>query len=334
MAQIGLVLQGGGALGAYEWGVIERLLEKRLMPQIVSGVSIGAINATVLAGAKTDPLTALCGLWEDLTTLSVPFAPLVNEVIPAFGNPGMYWPRTDYYRLPWWTSFYTTAPLVETLEKHVDFRRLGPGGTGPRLILTATNVETGALNVFDSGQMQITPEHVQASGSLPPAFPPTTVTETSGSARKATYWDGGLFNNTPLWPVLHNMYKYRDSDENVLYVVDLFSNRGKIPENMPEVIERSTEILFSNKMNAELSRLRDTNTVVDFLQEVLDILPADSAIRGHPVFEFLKRHPTVVEVRQIMKSPATSLGAATDFSREAIERRRKAGYADACRQIP
>src|SRR4051794_37900408 len=207
MAITGLVLQGGGALGAFELGVIEWLLDQGIRPDVVSGVSIGAINATVLCGCRNrDPRAALNGLWADLTTPSFP-PPLdgLNPRLSTLGNPGMYFPRVDYLNVLGWTSFYDTLPLRLTLERHVDFERLRPDGQrqSTRLILTATNLRTGKLDRFDSSQMPIRPAHVMASGSLPPSFPPTDAPappEVGGGDQP--YWDGGLFDNTPLSMVI------------------------------------------------------------------------------------------------------------------------------------
>ena len=174
----GLVLQGGGALGAFELGVMEWLLDGGMRPDVVSGVSIGAINAAVLCGCRrADPKVALRELWADLTTLSLP-PPLeaANRQLSVFGNPGMYVPRTDYLNVFNWTSFYDTQPLRRTLERHVDFDKLRPGefraraaARAPRVILTATNLRTGKLDRFDSKQMQITPAHVAPAAACRPA---------------------------------------------------------------------------------------------------------------------------------------------------------------------
>ena len=128
MAITGLVLQGGGALGAFELGVIECLLDNGKRPDVVSGVSIGAINATVLCGCRhSDTKGALRELWADLTTFSFPLQwATLNQKMSVFGNPGMYRPRTDYFDIMGWTSFYDTAPLDQTLARNVDFKKLGP----------------------------------------------------------------------------------------------------------------------------------------------------------------------------------------------------------------
>ena len=283
---VGLVLQGGGALGAYEVGVVRRLKELDLLPDVVSGVSIGAINAAVVAApASGDPLQSLYDIWDALTTPNIPFAGHVtNEFVSMFGNPGMYAPRTDIFMMPFWTSFYSTAPLIGTLERFVDFDRLNPAGGGRHLILTATDVETGALAEFDSHRIQITPHHVAASGSLPPGFPATTIDGPGGTAR--SYWDGGLFSNTPLAPVVDAMRKV-PADHKRLFVADLFPKHSSLPRNMLEVSNRMSELLFANKFDGDIRRTRDL-THLQALRDALDRdLPPDSPVRQMPGFKLL-----------------------------------------------
>ena len=195
----------------------------------MSGVSIGAINAAVLCGCRHgDPKRALRELWADLTTVSLPSQwPAINENMSVFGNPGMYRLRTDYYNFMGWTSFYDTTPLNETLARSVDFAKLGPANfrqpskkQAPRLILTATNLLTGRLERFDSKDMQIEPAHVRASGSLPPSFPATSA-PSQDTGEEAYYWDGGLFDNTPLSKVMDALQESDDRDK-TMYVVTLF----------------------------------------------------------------------------------------------------------------
>ncbi len=261
MAITGLVLQGGGALGAFELGVVECLLDHGIRPDVVSGVSIGAINATVLCGCRHgDPKSALHELWADLTTFSFPlqWAANMNQKMSMFGNPGMYRPRTDYFNIMGWTSFYDTAPLDQTLARNVDFKKLGPANfklkpkdQAPRLILTATNLLTGRLERFDSRDMQIEPAHVRASGSLPPSFPPTAAPSPDNGAEQL-YWDGGLFDNTPLSKVIDALQDSNDSDK-TMYVVNLFPNAAPLPDNIPAVVMRMMTVAFSNKAEKDLN---------------------------------------------------------------------------------
>ncbi len=338
MAINGLVLQGGGALGAFELGVVECLLDSGIRPDVVSGVSIGAINATVLCGARGDPKQTLLGLWADLTTMSVPFQlAYVNERVSLFGNPGMYYPRTDYLNVLGWTSFYDTAPLLATLEKHVNFERLGPAnfakdriGRAPRLILTATNLASGLLENFDSKRMQITPAHVRASGSLPPSFPPTPAPAEDGAQQ--LYWDGGLFDNTPLSKVIHALQESADPDKR-MYVVNLFPNAAPLPVNIAEVANRMMTIAFSNKAAKDLERARRTREVILFIQEL------DEQIARHPELQPLKEHAGYKAVKSyaapidIVEITNSDIGGASDFSAAGIERRRAAGYEMAAQQL-
>jgi predicted acylesterase/phospholipase RssA len=334
----GLVLQGGGALGAFELGVIECLLDNGIKPDIVSGVSIGAINATVLCGCRhRDPKAALRELWADLTTPSLP-PPLdgLNQQIGAFGNPGMYFPRTDYLNILGWTSFYDTQPLRPTLERHVDFHQLGPPNfalepraRAPRLILTATNLRSGRLDRFDSKEMQITPAHVAASGSLPPGFPPTQATapQDAGGGEQP-YWDGGLFDNTPLSKVIHGL---QDSEDplKTMYVVNLFPSAAPLPRNIPEVLTRMMTLAFSNKGEKDLRRAHQTTEIIKLVQELDKLMERHEDLRSlaqHPGYQTVKQFEAPIQIVEITN---TDVGGASDFSAAAIERRRAAGYAAA-----
>ncbi len=331
----GLVLQGGGALGAFELGVIEWLLDNRITPDVVSGVSIGAINATVLAGSKlADAREELRDLWADLTTPALPSPfDVVNGNVSALGNSGMYAPRLDYLNLWRWTSFYETSPLRLTLERHVDFEKLRPenfarppGARAPRLILTATNLATGKLDRFDSLEMALTPEHVVASGSLPPSFPITTAPAPAG--RPMPYWDGGLFDNTPLSKVIDALEDSPDPDK-TMYVVNLFPSGAPLPRNMLEVITRMMTLAFSNRMEKDLHRARQTTEIIKLVEDLDRLMPA------LPELRVLTEHPGYLAVKemerpiQIINITNTDVTGPADFSPDAIESRRLRGYAAA-----
>jgi predicted acylesterase/phospholipase RssA len=331
----GLVLQGGGALGAFELGVIEWLLDNRISPDVVSGVSIGAINATVLAGSRqADPRDELRALWADLTTPALP-PPFdgANGKLSLFGNPGMYAPRVDVLNLWHWTSFYETSPLRATLEKHVDFEKLRPENftrppaeRAPRLILTATNLVSGKLDRFDSQEMPLTPEHVAASGSLPPSFPMTSANAPGG--RRMPYWDGGLFDNTPLSKVIGALQESPDPDK-TMYVVNLFPSSAPLPRTMPEVITRMMTLAFSNQTEKDLRRAHQTTAIIKLVQELDRLMPA------HPELQALAEHPGYLAVKeleapiQIVEITNIDVTRPADFSPDAIEERRLRGYAAA-----
>jgi predicted acylesterase/phospholipase RssA len=333
----GLVLQGGGALGAFELGVIEWLLDHNMTPDVVSGVSIGAINATVLAGSKLpDPRAALRALWSDLTTATWP-PPFdgANGHASLFGNPGMYRPRVDYFNLWHWTSFYETSPLRATLAKHVNFEKLRPENftrpraeQAPRLILTATNLASGRLDRFDSRYMQLTPEHVAASGSLPPAFPMTTAPSPGPAERPMPYWDGGLFDNTPLSKVIDALEESGERDM-TMYVVNLFPSAAPIPRTLPDVITRMVTLAFSNRTEKDVRRARRTTDIIKFVDELDRLMPTHPELQrlaDHPGYRAVKERKRPIHIVEITNIDVTG---PSDFSPEAIENRRLRGYAAA-----
>jgi len=338
----GLVLQGGGALGAFELGVIEWLLDNGISPDVVSGVSIGAINASVLAGSKrADPRDGLRDLWADLTTPTFP-PPFdgANGKVALFGNPGMYAPRVDYLNAWHWTSLYETSPLRATLAKHVDFAKLRPENftrppaeRAPRLILTATNLVSGKLDRFDSLEMQVTPEHVAASGSLPPSFPMTTAPSPAPGGRPVPYWDGGLFDNTPLSKVIGALEDSPDPDK-TMYVVNLFPSAAPLPRNMAEVITRMMTLAFSNQTEKDLRRAHQTTAIIKLVEELDRLMPA------HPELQVLTQHPGYQAVKEleapirIVEITNTDVTGPSDFSPDAIEDRRLRGYAAAGAAVP
>lgn len=328
----GLVLQGGGALGAFELGVIEWILDNEIKLDVVSGVSIGAINAAVLAGSKNnDPRKDLQGLWKDLTTPTLPPPlDLANGKVSLFGNSAMYVPRVDYLNFWHWTSLYETGPLLKTLDRYVSFDKLKPDSAvpAPQLILTATNLASGRLDSFDSRKMALKAEHVVASGSLPPSFPMTSAPSPAKGEPLMPYWDGGLFDNTPLSKVIDALQK-SDDPKKTMFVVNLFPSSAPLPRNIPEVVNRMVTLAFSNRTEKDLQRAQRTTDIIHFVEE-LDRLMAD-----HPELLPLKEHPGYKAVktrrRPIKIIPITNIDVTgpSDFSPEAIEDRRLRGYAAA-----
>jgi NTE family protein len=203
--KVGLVLQGGGALGSYQAGVYEALASSEYLPDWVAGISIGAINAAIIAGNPPEHrVERLRNFWGDITATtkmwpSAPAGPLATWQNRAsalttvmFGQPASS--RRAHRRTGFspdnCVSYYITSALKRTLERYVDFDRIN-GAKEIRLSVGAVNVRTAQFSYFDSEKITIRPEHVMASGALPPAFPPV---EIDGER----YWDGGLFSNTPL----------------------------------------------------------------------------------------------------------------------------------------
>ena len=332
----GLVLQGGGALGAFELGVIEWMLDNEIRLDVVSGVSIGAINAAVLAGSKhDDPRKDLHGLWSDLTTVTFPPPlDLANGKVSLFGNPGMYFPRADYMNFWHWTSFYETGPLRVTLQKYVNFDKLKPSSAdrAPQLILTATNLASGKLDSFDSRKMELTAEHVAASGSLPPSFPMTTAPSPGPGGQPMPYWDGGLFDNTPLSKVIDALEDSTDPKK-TMFVVNLFPSSAPLPRNIPEVINRMMTLAFSNRTEKDLRRAHRTTQIIHLVEELDRLMPE------HPELLPLKDHPGYKAVKDrrrpihIIEVTNTDVTGPSDFSPEAIEDRRLRGYAAAAAAV-
>jgi NTE family protein len=257
-----LVLQGGGALGAYQAGAYAELAAAGLAPDWVAGISIGAINAAIIAGnAPSERVAKLRAFWERVSSVLPLDEPLPGDAGrraysefaatfgALFGVPGFFAPRFPPAMLrapggPAATSHYDTEPLARTLADLVDFSLIGKRGV--RLSVGAVDVETGNFAYFDSDHGPLTPAHVMASGALPPGFPPV---EIDGRL----YWDGGIVSNTPLHYV---MEEHRSAEPMCIFQVDLFSARGPVPRTLAEVAQREKEIRYSSRtrMNTDMER--------------------------------------------------------------------------------
>src|SRR6516165_10765248 len=284
--QIVLLLQGGGALGSYQAGVYQALAEADLHPNWIAGISIGAINAAIIAGNAPDKrVNRLREFWETVTTsplgipyfksieLQNPFAHhLVNQGravnILLFGASNFFTPRIPPAILwpadtPDKASYYDTAPLRSTLERLVDFDRINAGGV--RFSVGAVNVGTGNFAYFDTTTHRIRPEHVMASGSLPPGFP---ATEVDGEY----YWDGGLVSNTPLQWVLD----CQPRKDTLAFQIDLWSARGTLPHDLTEVEMRHKDIVYSSRTRAATDQYKKAQklriAMANFMKQIPDEL--------------------------------------------------------------
>lgn len=247
-----LVLQGGGALGAYQAGVYEALCANDHMPDWIAGISIGAVNAALIAGNPPERrIERLRDFWELVSSrlLAEPAIPgeqarsIFNEASASlsalFGLPGFFEPRIPpAIAYPPGASqalsIYETLPLRRTIENLVDFDLINDGPI--RLSLGTVNIRTGNFDYFDTRHQPIGPEHIMASGALPPGFPPV---EIDGEY----FWDGGLVSNTPLQHVLDETPR----PDMLVFQVDLFSARGPMPRTLLEVSEREKDIRFSSR---------------------------------------------------------------------------------------
>ncbi len=278
--RIVLVLQGGGALGAYQAGVYQALHEVDLMPDWIVGTSIGAINAALLAGNdKPNRMARLKQFWErvahrdsvDMTRLPEPqrqtniWLSTIDTMVR--GVPGFFTPRlfsmfpVGVQVAPEQASFYDTAALADTLNELVDFEYLnGPGGI--RLTVNAMNVTSGELASFDSKERTIGIEHIRASGALPPGFPPVRIDG-------ALYWDGGLYSNTPLKTVLDDLPHVNT----LVFMVDLWSAEGPEPTTLDEVQTRQKDVMFASRSKRHIEDYVTTHDLQHKLRELYAMLP-------------------------------------------------------------
>lgn len=327
-----IVLQGGGALGAYEFGVLKALYELRpgFTPVAVAGISIGAITAAVLGGAKGDPIEALERLWREKLTVSVPeqfgwVPPMIDQSLAVFGNPGMYEFQTSSFIAPFAaTSIYSTAPLRKTLAELVDVEKLNNDAT--RVFVGATDVATGDMQYFDNTWPGgLTFEHVAASGSLPPGFP---MTDVDGKP----YWDGGLFSNTPLAPAINALEQAGNGDRSAwreLIVIELFPMHAPVPTTMSDVMQRMVQLQYTSRMHVDHGFFDKIDGIVDVLSKIDADLPANSAVREDPVFQKLTTHRKIDNFHVVTSKLPSRYAKANDFSRSSIEARIEAGYKDA-----
>lgn len=332
--KIALVLQGGGALGSYQAGVYDALAETEYVPDWVAGISIGAINAAIIAGnAPADRVARLRAFWEGVTK------PGSDWIVPdwwpfdawqrhasalralLFGQPGFFRPRLPIEWNPFSPplSYYDTSRLKATLLQLIDFDRINRD-KGLRLSVGAVNVRTARFAYFDSADITIRPEHIMASAALPPGFP---AIEIDGES----YWDGGLVSNTPLQHVL-DFYPRRSR---LTFQVDLFPGHGRIPRNLQEVDERVADIRYASRTRLNTNAFEQTHAVRFAINELEKLLPAH--IKETPQAKRLHEFGCVAEmdIVQLIYRPMSSLGAAKDyeFGRGTMTTRWRQGKADA-----
>jgi NTE family protein len=308
-----LVLQGGGALGSYQAGAYQALCRSGFEPEWIAGISIGAVNAAIIAGNDNDKVVdRLKDFWE-LVSSPVPWNPILksersrtffNEtsaaIIATFGVPGFFTPRIP--PAPFWPqgtaqslSYYDTAPLKKTLERLVDFDRIND--LRCRLSVGAVGVTSGNFRYFDNVEFRrqgkrIGPEHIMASGALPPGFSAVLI---DGEY----YWDGGISSNTPLDYVLD-----AETDRDLLiFQVDLFSARGRLPETLLEAAEREKDIRFSSRTRMNTDKNRQIHNARKAVRDLISKLPEN--LKDDPSVAFLRdaaKENTVTVVHLIYKS--------------------------------
>jgi len=338
--RIALVLQGGGALGAYQAGVYQAMHEAGIEPDWVSGVSIGAVNSAIIAGnASEHRLERLTTFWSRITDrkvwLHTPDGDIFRQLRNAtssfyttmLGQPGFFAPNKIN---PWLspagakaaTSYYDNAPLRETLLELVDFDLLNSKRC--RFSVGAVNVASGNFIFFDNAKHEIGPEHIMASGALPPAFAPVKI-------GTDYFWDGGIVSNTPLQHLLA-----QDDDTNSLvFQVDLFSATGALPRTMSDVLGREKDIAYS-------SRTRQVTDMFQRLQRwktrayraLLKIPEADLTDEERAMRDKLAKLPAHTILQLIYQQKAYE-GNAKDyeFSRTSMREHWESGHEDTKRTL-
>lgn len=329
-----MVLQGGGALGAYQAGVYEALIESDSKLDWVAGVSIGAINAALIAGnAPGERIAALKEFWSQVSSSPAQNLPshvgdrtLWNQWSAAsaalVGIPGFFKPRMDLSLMLAGAapvlSYYDTTPLRGTLERLVDFDRINRKEM--RLSVGAVNVRTGNSIYFDNATQPICVDHIMASGALPPGFPPVHIDG-------ADYWDGGILSNTPLQYVLDSFPRDRRL---VVMQVDLFSARGAMPRTLSEVIERQKDITYSSRTRMSTEAIGTNVNLQQALADLIGRLPAK--LQADPAVVTLKRHMThqpVDIVHLIYRDKPYELDSKDyEFSRAMVDEHWQAGMRD------
>jgi len=324
-----LVLQGGGALGAFECGVVKALEEQKIFPDVVAGISIGAFNGAIIASHPRNATQALESFWADLAVLTPAFPLACSAQVAAaaqiltFGVPNFFTPRwlPSLDSLPqWptqWISYYDPTPMRRLIARYVDFPALKRSPV--RLLISAVDVATAELAIFDSYVDELTPDHLLASGSLPPGFP---WTEIDGKA----YWDGGIISNSPLDLVIERC----GPDGKRIYMVDLFANKSPLPTNLVEVMLRRDEIIYAERVRNDLHSRETTNAYRKLIDQILAHVPPDDAAR-------LRQQPNFVQLMgngassTVIRFQSTSNGRKSairdfDFSSDAIRNNQKEGY--------
>jgi NTE family protein len=330
--QVVLVLQGGGALGSYQAGVYQALHEAGIEPDWIIGTSIGAINASLIAGnapgqrlahlkefwkrMEQNPVwnlrTAFPGFNEKLTYWST-----VTNGIPGFFRPNPLAHAGDSYPLGAdHAGFYSTAPLERTLLELVDFSLVN--SCSPRLTVGAAHVRSSQMRYFDSRDGELTVKHVMASGALPPAFPAVRI---DGEL----YWDGGILSNTPTEAVFDDNPR-RNS---LIFAVHLWNPIGAEPTTMAEVLNRHKDVQYSSRIASQIARQQQAHRLRHVINQ-LAVRLSESERRDPAVRELISYGcPTRMHVVRLL-APQLDRETHTkdiDFSPSGIMRRWDAGYA-------
>ncbi|KZL03655.1 MULTISPECIES: patatin-like phospholipase family protein [unclassified Pseudovibrio] len=315
---VGLVMQGGGALGAYEVGALTRIYQAGFEPEIIAGTSIGALNAAVIAAPKLgDPIETLHALWEHLSHAPGFIWHSSQKLLRAsMGHPRFFKLHPPSFMSENRPSIYDITPALETMEKFIDFERLN-SEEAPRLVITATNVATGQIERFSNRDHYLTSKHIMASGSLPPGFPPI---ELDGHY----YWDGGLYDNTPIRSLLRILDDYQVSHMPI-FLIELFCPEGIIPTTVEEAVYRMTELMFEDKFWLMLDGDKCAQHYSHMLYDLDKLVPQDSPIRDCDHYRSLMKMRAISHIITV-KAEHNALTGVVDFEPKSINERIKTGY--------
>ncbi len=345
---VAMVLQGGGALGAYQAGCFQALHEADVRIDWLAGISIGAINAALIAGNTFENRVArLRAFWERVTTPNVglmdpnlfqPFLGtgmamrgMINQAASiqaaVQGQPGFFTPRmpSALFQPPGSKearSFYDTGPLRETLLELVDFDLLNSRAS--RLSVGAVNVRTGNFVFFDNAERDIGPEHIMASGALPPGFPPVKIDGES-------YWDGGLVSNTPLNYIIET----EPTLMSLIFQVDVWSATGEFPNDIAEVIERQKDITFSSRTRLNTDVFAYIQQLRNQVRRLLEKLPKEQRdMTEAQVLAHMTNHASMNIIHLIYRKKSHETHSKDyNFSRASMEEHWAAGYNDTVRTL-
>jgi NTE family protein len=333
--RVGLLLQGGGALGAYQAGVYQGMQEAGIEPDWLAGVSIGSVNAALIAGNPPERrLAALQEFWRMATLRPVwGFLPdgddlrKMHNLWSCFmtmtqGQPGLFAPNL---LSPWFqprgasgaTAFYNSDQLRATLLRLVDFDRINSGEM--RFAVGAVNVATGNFVYFDNAETTIHVDHIMASGALPPALP---MIEIAGDH----FWDGGIVSNTPLQHLLDHI----DGENALVFQVDLFSARGPVPRDMPETLGRSKDIQYSSRTRLTTDYYRQAHLQRIQMKRLLAKVPDDQLSDEERALKAKLATLPAINILQLIYQEAAHEGQAKDydFSKSSMRDHWAAGLRD------
>ena len=338
LGQIVLVLQGGGALGAYQAGVYQALHEADIEPDWVIGTSIGAINAELIAGnVPGQRLVKLQEFWSRVTQSSLVAATNANPFIAAFapnaatiagGVPGFFepnpaaWIGTKARLGAEQAAYYSTEPLQPTLRDLTSPSLLNAGS--PRLTVGAANVQTGEMHYFDSRETTLSVRHIIASGALPPAFPAIRI---DGEL----YWDGGVLSNTPVEAVFDDNPR-RNA---LIFAVHMWGPNGPEPDSLWRVMGRQKDLQYASRAVSHVRRQKQIHKLRHIIAELAQMLPAEA--RADPGVAALAAYgcTTRMHVVRLLAPPLAGEDHSKDidFSAQGIRARWEAGYADTKRAL-